>query len=190
MGSGIPFKIDKYQIDDEQKELWNEGKNAGKKREEIKEGKLRRRERMSKNQMKRKNIRLASNYFLLIKGKLQSASCFCFFGLLDDIFIVCKSVYDLVYVELWIVIIVNVSKCVSYKSSGCQLSQIFSSYYSSMGSAGASLHQLFSALTIPSSAWVKSFVMLNVWRICWAVLPLSMLATVLHATSNKALASK
>ena len=48
-----------------------------------------------------------------------------------------------------------------------------------------SSHHSFSFLTCSSSLGVKSFLMLNVLRMSSGVLPLIMLATVLHVTSNK-----
>jgi len=53
-----------------------------------------------------------------------------------------------------------------------------------------SSHHSFSLRTCSSSAGVKSFLMLNVFRISSGVLPLIMFATVLQVTSNKPLMSR
>merc|ERR1719270_3183282 len=53
-----------------------------------------------------------------------------------------------------------------------------------------SSHHSFSFLTCSSSLGVKSFLMLNVFRISSGVLPLIILATVLQVTSNKPLMSR
>jgi len=53
-----------------------------------------------------------------------------------------------------------------------------------------SSHHSFSLRTCSSSAGVKSFLMLNVLRISSGVLPLIMLATVLHVRSSRGLMSR
>lgn len=53
-----------------------------------------------------------------------------------------------------------------------------------------SSHHSFSFRTCSSSAGVKSFLMLNVFRISSGDFPLIMFATVLHVTSNKPLMSR
>jgi len=53
-----------------------------------------------------------------------------------------------------------------------------------------SSHHSFSLRTCSSSAGVKSFLMLNVFLISSGVLPLIILATVLHVTSSKPLMSR